>query len=207
MKTRRFPLLILLFGLAGVVCLGILALGTLAPLRWAGSFLKNPLALSTRVTPSGPVVLTQVQRLQRLETCRYNEQVIVRGDTKGILPTWLAGDRILFVGRGEVVAGIDLSRLRAEDVHVQDRTVALRLPPAEILHSRLDNRQSEVFERQSGLFTGPNRDLESQVRAEAEDRIQQAALDGGVLKAAETNARDLLRGHLQLLGFQEVRFL
>jgi len=159
------------------------------------------------VVPSGPVVLEQVQRLQRLETCRYNGQVVVRGEKKNALPTWLAGDRLLFVGHGEVVAGVDLSLLRPEDLRAEGDRVSMRLPRTEILHTRLDNRRSEVFERQAGLFTGPDRNLESTVRVEAEDRIRQAALESGILATADANAREALRVQLSGLGFREVRFL
>jgi hypothetical protein len=186
---------------------GLLAIRqALAPLNWAGQFLRNPLRWSSRVAPSGPVVLQEIQRLQRLETCRYNGQVVVRGDTGGLLPTWLAGDRLLFLGRGEVVAGMDLARLHPDDVQVSGDSVELRLPPAEVLHTALDNRQSEVYERRSGLLSGPDRDLETRVRQEAEENIRRAALDRGLLAAADANARDLVRSHLSLLGFREVRF-
>jgi len=204
---RRIPLL-LAASVLGITLVGVgVARQTLSSFDWTRGLLRNPFQLSTRTGATGPVVLEQVQRLQRLETCRYNGQVIVRGDTKGMLPTWLAGDRLLFVGRGEVVAGVDLSRLKPEDVAVEQDTVAVRLPSAEILHSRLDNHGSEVFERRSGIFTGPDRTLEGRVRVEAEDRIRQAALESGVLATANTNARDTLRGHLQLLGFRNVRFM
>src|SRR3954447_6438349 len=106
----------------------------LSPLDWARQALANPFGFSTR-TASAPVVLSRVQQLRRLETCRYREQVIVRGETAGVLPVWLAGDRMLFVGRGEVVAGMDLARLRPEDVRVEAARVTVRLPAAEILHT------------------------------------------------------------------------
>jgi hypothetical protein len=194
---------------AAAVLLGCLATLRLAlsPLLSAQAFLRNPFGLATRAVPEGPVVLSQIQRLERLETCRYNGQVIVRGDTQGFLPLWLAGDRMLFVGHGEVVAGVDLARLHPEDVEVRGTRVSLRLPPSEILHTRLDNRASEVFDRRSGLLTGPDRSLETRVRIEAEDRIRQAALENGVLLTAQANARDTLRRQMELYGFREVRFL
>src|SRR5688572_8696650 len=105
---------------------------------WARALLRNPFGFSSRAA-SGPVVLQQIQRLQRLETCRYNGQVIVRGDTSGWLPAWLAGDRMLFVGQGEVVAGLDLGVLKAEDVVVRGSEVSVRLPAAEVLYTRIDN--------------------------------------------------------------------
>jgi hypothetical protein len=197
-----------LLSLAAVFCLGLISARLVwEPLGRLDQFWHNPFRISTRVMPSGPVVLQQVQRLNRLESCRYNGRVIVRGDTSGVLPTWLAGDRILFIGQGEVVAGIDLSQLRTEDVQVQGDHVSLRLPAAEILSTRLDNRQSHVYERQTGIFSSPDRELESKVRMEAEERIRQAALAERVLQTATTNAQESLRGQLALLGFQEISFM
>ena len=206
--SRKPATLLAAAGVAVLLLLGANALRqALSPLDWARAFARNPFALTTRATPTGPVVLQQIQRLQRVETCRYNGQVVVRGDTKGLLPTWLAGDRMLFVGQGEVVAGIDLSRLSTDDVQVQQGRVAVRLPEPEVFHTRLDNHASEVYERQTGLLTGPDRQLEKRVRVEAEDRIRAAALDHGVLATAETNAQELLRRQLGMLGFREVEFL
>jgi hypothetical protein len=208
MSRRRFAFLLACAGTAAALCLGITAARqALSPLMLARDFLRNPFGLSSRAAPSGPVVLQEVQRLQRLETCRYNGEVIVQGDTSGWLPVWLAGDKVLFVGRGEVVAGVDLGHLKPDDIRVRGGEVAVRLPKPEILHSRLDNRGSEVYERRSGVLTGPDLHLETRVRVEAEDRIRQAAMESGLLATADTNARDTLRRHLTSLGFREVRFL
>lgn len=201
---KRFSTLMRFTGLAATVWLLFVGVRFISGLPQGFS---NLFTLSTTVTPSGPVVLDQVQRLNRLETCRYNEQVIVRGETKGVLPTWLVGDRILFVGRGEVVGGVDLSKVSPADLQVNGREVSLRLPKAEILHTRLDNRQSEVFARETGLFSKADADLESQVRVRAEEQLQEAALAHSLLKDAERNAREALSEQLTRLGFSEVRFL
>ncbi|MGV3721219.1 MAG: DUF4230 domain-containing protein [Actinomycetota bacterium] len=185
----------------------LLFAATAAPaLRWAATMARNPFAAFT-TTASGPVVLQRIQQLNRLETCRYNGEVVVRGENKGLLPTWLSGDRVLLVGRGEVVAGVDLSRLGRDDVTVDGKRLTVRLPRPMILHTRLDNGASQVHDRQSGLFSGPDPALEGKVRLEAEERIKTAALHSGILATAETNARAALTGQLQLLGFQEIRFL
>jgi hypothetical protein len=196
-----------LFGITAVFCLGMVCATTmLRPLDRIGQFWGNPFNISTQITPSGPTVLEQVQRLNRLESCRYNGQVIVRGDSSGYLPSWLVGDRILFVGHGEVIAGVDLSRLQSDSVRVEDKRVSIKLPAAEILSTSLDNRKSEVHERQTGIFSQPQKDLESKVRSEAEDRIQQAALTHGILQTATVNAQEALRSQMVQLGFQEIHF-
>jgi hypothetical protein len=78
------------------------------------------------------------------------------------------------------------------------------LPPAEIFSTRIDNERTRVYSRETGLFTLPDPNLESEARREAERQIGQAAIDGGILKTAADNGRANIRGLLQALGFETV---
>ncbi len=179
----------------------------LLPLQSARNFLSNPLGFARTVTPSGPVVLSQLQKLARLETGKFNGQTIVTGQNKGVLPVFLAGDRLVFIAHGEVVAGVDLAKMNEGDVQLNEDTATIHLPVAEVFHASLNNKTSEVFERQTGIFSQPDRDLETQTRQEAEDRLREAALSSGLLDSAQNNARDAVRRQLQLLGIKNVRFV
>ena len=56
---------------------------------------------------SQPTVVDRIQRLQRLETVIYKMDKIVSGAKENpVLPNFLAGDRLLMLVHGEVVAGI-----------------------------------------------------------------------------------------------------
>lgn len=169
-------------------------------------FLSNPLGFSSRVTPSGPVVLLQMQKLARLETARFVGDTIVKSETKGVLPIAIAGDSLLFVAHGEVVAGVDLAKMKDGDVRVDGEKVTVRLPKAEIFHTRLDSKTSEVYERQTGLFSKPDIDLETRARVESEDRLRQAALESGVLDKADENAKDAVRKQLESAGVKHLEF-
>jgi hypothetical protein len=162
---------------------------------------------STRIDVSRPSVVQQIQQLQRLETVVYSMEKIVSGsqDSK-YLPRMLAGDRLLLIVYGEVTAGVDLSALDPSQLNIDGKGVAIKLPEASVFSTRLDNARTRVYVRETGLFTSPNPDLESDVRREAERQMTQAALDGGILKAAATNARTTLTSLLQGLGFEAVTF-
>ena len=77
----------------------------------------------------------------------------------------------------------------------------------EVLHTRLDNDTSHVYQRQAGFLTGPDAQLETEARREAEEKIRRAALESGALQTAGENARDVLRKQLGALGFRQVTFL
>ena len=154
-----------------------------------------------------PTVVRQIQKLQRLETVSYTMDKIISGEHDNpYLPKFLASDRLLLVVHGEVIAGVDLGKLQASDVGVSNRNISVHLPKAEILVTRLDNEKTRVYSRDTGLFSSPDPNLETQVRQEAERQLQQAALQDGILKSADENARNSVQSILKGLGFDQIEF-
>ena len=166
-------------------------------------FFRDPV----RIDVSRPTVVQHIQQLQRLETVVYNmEKIVSGGQDNKYLPRMLAGDRILLIVHGEVTAGVDLSALEASQLSIDGKSVAIRLPEATVFSTRLDNARTRVYSRETGLFSSPDPELESDVRREAERQLTQSALDGGILKAAAANAQTTLTSLLQGLGFEAVSF-
>jgi hypothetical protein len=159
----------------------------------------------TQINVDQPTVVRQIQQLQRLETVSYTMDKIISGEhANEYLPKFLVGDRLLLVVHGEVVGGINLAALKPGDVSVQGQKVSIHLPAAEVFSTRIDNAKTKVYSRDTGLFSSPDPNLESEVREEAERQLQQAALQDGILKTAGDNARSTITGMLQGFGFREV---
>jgi hypothetical protein len=159
----------------------------------------------TQINVDQPTVVRQIQQLQRLETVSYTMDKIISGEhANAYLPKFLAGDRLLLVVHGEVVGGIDLAVLQPSDVLIQGQKVSIHLPAAEVFSTRIDNARTKVYSRDTGLFTSPDPNLESEVREVAERQLQQAALQDGILKTAGDNARNTISSILQGFGFHEV---
>ena len=192
-------------GFAVLGCVLFLA-GIFSQGQSAREWLSNPLGFSSKVTPSGPVVLLQMQKLARLETAKFNGQAIVKSETKGVLPISIAGDSLVFMAQGEVVAGVDLAKMKDGDVRVDGETVHVKLPAAEIFHTALNSKTSEVAQRQTGLFSKPDINLETQARIESEDRLREAALQSDILQKADENARDAIRKQLESAGVEKLEF-
>lgn len=152
-------------------------------------------------------VVDRIQRLQRLETVVYTMDKVVTGAKENsILPDFLAGDRLLMVVHGEVVAGIDFSGLKSGDVKVSSRQVRLHLPTAQVFSVRLDSAKTRVYSRQTGLLVPTDPNLETQVRQEAERELQESALGDGILRTAQQNATATISSLLQGLGFEKIEF-
>ena len=159
----------------------------------------------TQINVGQPTVVRQIQQLQRLETVSYAMDKIISGDhPNAYLPKFLAGDRLLLMVHGEVVAGINLTGLQPGDVVIQGLKVSIHLPAAEVFSTRIDNTRTKVYSRDTGIFSSPDPNLESEVREEAERQLQQDALQDGILKIADDNARSTISGMLKGFGFHEV---
>ena len=152
-------------------------------------------------------MVDRIQRLQRLETVVYTMDKLVTGAKENpIFPDFLAGDRLLMMVHGEVVAGIDFSNLKPGDVRVDGRQIRLHLPASQVFSTRLDSAKTRVYSRQTGLLASTDPNLETQVRQEAERQLQEAALSDGILKNAQQNATSTISTLLQGLGFEKIDF-
>jgi hypothetical protein len=179
---------------------GVLITVLIGVILWLATF--GP---GTRLDLSRPMVVQNIQRLQRLETVVYSVEKIVTGaQDSAYLPRMLAGDRILLIVYGEVTAGIDLGKLDSSSITVRERAISLQLPEAEIFSTRIDNAKTQVYSRETGLFVRPDPNLETEARRAAEQQVHRAALDSGILKTAGDNGRATVQKLLEGLGFDSV---
>ena len=159
------------------------------------------------VLPDPVTIINQVRPLARLETIQYTVEKVITAEVGQGLLAPLLGDRLLFVGHGYVTAGIDLEKLTSQDLVLKDGAMRVRLPQAEIFVATLDNDKSYVYDRETGLLTHGDLNLETLARQTAEDQIRQAALDDGILAQAQANGESYIRSLLNKLGYTQVIFI
>src|SRR5215211_8659251 len=76
--------------------------------------------------------ITEIRALARLETIQYSIEKVITGETGGGTFQALFGDKILFVGHGTVIAGIDMEKLQPENMRFENGVLTVKLPPAEV---------------------------------------------------------------------------
>lgn len=192
--------------------LGAAALAVFIRHATTGVFGRIATAIAGRTTTfdtSVPAVVQKIQRISRLETVVYSIDTVVEGSKSSmVLPDLLAGDRILLVVHGQSIAGIDLTQLKPEDVHIESKnggqSIHVTLPASQIFVTTLDNQHTRVYARSTGLLVPVDQNLESDTRAKAQEQLQQAALADGILDTARKNARATITTLLYSLGFQQV---
>jgi hypothetical protein len=216
--VKRKSVLIIILILVAVVAIwvGVAAVNrtinnTLNPLQRANSQLGTQVSELLHPTPTiipDPVtIINQVKALARLETIRYTVEKVITAETnQGVLGP-LFGDRLLFVAHGYVIAGIDMSKIKPEDLWLDGTVLNVRLPAAEVLVATIDNDKSYVYDRQTGLLAKADPALETQARQVAEQEINKAALDDGILDQAMANAETYLRWFFETLGYKQINFV
>ncbi len=158
------------------------------------------------IIPDPVTIIHSVRSLARLETIQYSVEKVITAESGQGAFGFLFGDRLLLVAHGIVIAGVDLEKLSPQDLRLENGVLVVRLPEAEIFIATLDNAKSYVYDRETGLFTKGNIQLETEARRAAEEEIRKAALEDGILEQANRNAQAyLLRLFLQL-GYRDVIF-
>ena len=167
----------------------------------------NLLHPTPTIIPDPVTYINDIRALARLETIQYSVEKVITGETGGGTFQTLFGDKILFVGHGTVIAGIDMGKLQPEDMHYENGVLTVKLPPTEVLIATLDNEKSYVYDRQTGVLTKPDPNLETLVRQSAESEILKAALADGILEHAKENAQAYLTRFFAALGFPNTIFV
>jgi hypothetical protein len=187
----------------------LLVSGAVAWLIWRDAH-RRVVALTTPQEQiiSLDVLVTRVRDLSRLETASMHVvHVSTITQSYQLMPNAIAGDELTFFAAGDVIAGVDLSDIRDGDVRRDaDGTIIMRLPPSQVLVTRLDNRESRVISRKTGLLRRADVNLESRARLFAEGSIRSEAVRRGILPMASQNAQTKLAAFLHTLGFAKVRF-
>ncbi len=159
------------------------------------------------VLPDPVTIIRDVRTIARLETIQYSVEKVVTADRGQGNLEFLFGDQLIFVAHGVVIAGIDLDEIGEDDLWLDAGILYVKLPPTEIFVATLDNDKSYVYDRDTGLFTKGDIHLETAARQVAEDEIEKAALEDGILELARANAEAYLFRFLRTLGYPDVIFV
>jgi hypothetical protein len=176
----------------------------------------NPFKEDT-VDRSGPVLLKSLENLSEYRAASANLQVVVdvEKDTN-LVPSFIKGERTLFVAAGNVDAAVDFGGLGkspdAVRVSGDRKEVAITLPPARLTEARLDPERSRVYDRDRGAldrigeaFSDDGGADQQELYVLAEQKLTEAAAsDPALLRTAERNTRSMLEGMMRGLGFEKV---
>ena len=157
-------------------------------------FVSNLFRFSTPVNiePSTPIV-AKIRNIQELSTTVQTIETIVPASAERKLGDLsLATTKLLYVARGEVRAGVNLSELTDADVRVTKTKIEIDLPPAKILDSKIDVNHSRVYDYDRGFLNlGPDVAPQLQVLAQRKTLVEivNTACSEDILERANKQAK------------------
>jgi hypothetical protein len=196
----------------------LLVLASLMTWRWVDANLLHWGVDDGRTeTVNGAELLEQIRAFE-LATVKQThatqsrieaEKVLNAGPMHVSLPGWAAGQRLDVKGRAIVTAGVDLSRVGAQDMEVirngKDTQVLIRLPAPEVLSTELVPNTLNL-DASSGVLTRIGQSIgvsERDLRARAADQVivaaRENALEQGILDEAGRESERRLQAFLQSL--------
>lgn len=170
--------------------------------------LANPFG-TDEIDRSQPVILKSIQDLSRYDAAVGNFEVIVDiEDDTNFVPSFLKGERVLFVAAGTVDAYVDFSGLGKGDVRMSPdgSTVTVALPAAQLGEPNLDQERSYIYARSRGLVDRGvdafSLDDDRDVYLKAEKKFESAAKASALRAQADKNTKAMLTGLFGSLDLQ-----
>jgi hypothetical protein len=217
LRPARSPFVFRLFnGLLGSLSGGMLLLGMIAGVGlWrSGEDFVN--GIRSAFVPAEPVetvdvqtvVVQQIRSASELTTAVFSmEAVVPTSSTRTFANYEIGKTTLVYVAKGEVRAGVDLSEIAPEHVRASGEILRVMLPPPTIIDKKIDVGDSQVFAYDRGfLGLGPDRapELQDQAQEVALQKLVFAACEEGILQQASDRAELVVTQLLKHSGFEQV---
>ncbi len=197
----RTALRVVALGIVGALVVGLAVLGASGLLG-----LKIPFQTRT-VDRSQPALLKSIEGLSEYHAAVGNFEIVldVEQDVDWV-PSFLAGERSLFVAAGTVDAYVDFGGFAEGDLALSDdgKTVSIRLPEPRLDKPNLDQKRTYLFSQERGVLNRINDALSTKdqqsLYALAEDKLASAAKESELTRQAGANTRTMLTGMFDALG-------
>jgi hypothetical protein len=146
-----------------------------------------------------PVIIQQVKNIAQLFTQTFYDEYVY--DT-GVIrtPPFNANKRLIFIAKGEVIAGFDLSELNEKSILRHDKSIVVKLPPARVLDVVINPSGFETFIEEGDISFEESKKFHEDARRIFERNARQK----GILKNSAEQGRQMLEKFFRLLGFESV---
>jgi len=177
---------------------------------FADIFKSQPVEIENTV-----ILVKEINSLAQLITISAYNEIAIDSTKKGwslfnnpLIPSLLnlpnlkkADYKLVLIGKGKILAGVNLAKLTATDVFIQKDSVSVMLPKAEIFQVILNPSGFDVFE-ETGTWTD---DEVKAVKIKLREKLVANALKENILKKAGTKAVSVMENFLRAAGFKKVK--
>lgn len=167
-----------------------------------GNKLEEILDIKEEVVVTGEMIRENLSDIGELATEEYSFTQVETYDSqkerKGIkIP--FTKTSFVYSYDGIIKAGIDFSKVQLTKDDVE-KLVVITLPKAEILSTEIDYDSFQVYDEKTSIFNPVSVTDVNDSNADLMDRAVEKALDKGVLKKAEDNAKTVVKEFVEKVG-------
>ncbi len=162
------------------------------------------------VIDNTPILVEEIKKLSQLVTITVFDEIVIqqeKTDTKylnnpeALIPLpYQSIAKLVLVGRGKVMAGINFEKLTEKDCFIKEDSVSIKLPAAEILTVIMNPSDFETFS-ETGNWTSED---VTAVKLKARDKLINRAIQQNVLPKAGSKSIEVTKKMLRLLGFTRI---
>jgi hypothetical protein len=145
----------------------------------------------------------KIEKMGKLELVKVNIKDVVEQTKER--PFYLPNAKAVLIISGEVIAGIDLEKVKKEDVIDSGTRVIVSLPKPEILMSKINHEKSKIYNIDWGGFS--TADLVDEAYKNAELTIVDEAATTGYEETCRNNALALLTPIFREISGKDVEIL
>jgi hypothetical protein len=168
-----------------------------------GNFFKNtPLTIDNT-----PILIKEINNLAQLITITSFDEVVMDSSKKSKrLPGTFfppPNAKIVLIATGKVMAGVDLQKLKYQDISINNDSITIILPPPQVLNTILNPSDFETFS-ESGEW---NTEEVTQIKIRMREKILQRANAQNLLPKAAERCKMILENFLRNLDFKNVEII
>ncbi|UTA69266.1 DUF4230 domain-containing protein [Emticicia sp. 21SJ11W-3] len=176
----------------------ILIVAFVAIFLWEKLKTFNPFGTEEASTTHN-IVLKEMTTLGKIELANFTFRDVVEQEIKR---SYLPNPKAILIVQGNAIGCIDLTKVKAEDVATKNDTLIVHLPDPELCHYSIDHKNSKIYDTQYAFMN--EQQLLNEAYKSAESKIQQSALEMGILEQTRKNADLVLRPILENISGKKV---
>lgn len=176
--------------------------------------IKNIFRSRPVVIDNTPILIKEIRELAQLCTITSADEVVadssvirLKSPVEALIPDLsgfgqlpISGKSLVIIGRGKVIAGVDLQKLSTQSVYVKDDSISLTLPESEILDIIMNPSGFEIFS-ETGDWSS---EAVTAVKMKVRDKMVMRSLQQGILSKANLRSIMLMENFLYSLGFRKI---
>ena len=148
---------------------------------------------------SSTALAQQLQEVNELAVLDYNYTKVGKFENLLKLNGWsipLTKKSFLLTYAGRIQAGVDMS---AMEVNMKGKKILVSLPEVRILNNVLDEKSIEVYDETKNIFNPISINDYKTFAAKQKERVEDEAIENGLLSEAATKAQSTIRKFLQMI--------